>query len=130
MAIVDPTLCGRYLGLKKVREGREAELAVKERKEIQKAKPSIDLELRADGSFQRQLTTGTWEVDGNAVTFHPELFGGESFEDMKRKAEAMGRMFGLAFVFDPFVLHREGNALVTPDEGSAIYTEFRTDWEL
>jgi hypothetical protein len=119
------SLCGNYLGLKKVREGREDELSPKERKELEKAKPDVDLALRGDGTFKRQITEGTWEVLGNKVIFTPTTFGGETLEKMKARTEEMGRMFTLAFVFNPFELLIEGEALVTPDESAIIITEFR-----
>lgn len=128
MPIVDPSLCGDYLGLKKVHTGRESDLSAKDRKELAKAKPSVELALREDGSFQKQVTTGTWEADGDIIRFHPETFGGETLEQMRRRSEEMGRHFGLSFVFDPFELRRSGDALVTPDDGGPFYTEFRTNW--
>ncbi|AIE85708.1 hypothetical protein [Fimbriimonas ginsengisoli] len=121
-------LSGNYLGLKKVREGREDELSPKERKELQKAKPDVDLALRGDGTFKRQVTEGTWEVEGERVVFKPTTFGGESLEKMKSRTEEMGRTFTLGFVFAPFELAIEGEALVTPDENAIIVTEFRRQW--
>ncbi|MGV3614605.1 MAG: hypothetical protein ACO1SV_04635 [Fimbriimonas sp.] len=128
MADIDPSLCGAYLGLKKVREGREDELSPKERKELAKAKPNVDLDLRPDGSFKRQVTEGTWTAEGNRIRFQPMTFGGETLAAMQQRAEENGRMFGLAFVFDPFELETSEGVLFTPDDGSALVTEFRRDW--
>lgn len=122
------SLCGNYLGLKKVRPGREDELSPKERKELAKAKPDVDLLLRADGTFKRQVTEGVWTTDGKTVRFEPTTFGGESKETMRARTEEMGRMFTLGFVFNPFELAIDGDALVTPDEDALIVTEFRRDW--
>lgn len=121
-------LCGKYLGLKKVREGREDELSPRERKELAKAKPDVDLELRPDGTFKRQITEGTWQEKGDRIVFQPTAFGGETMEAMRARTEEMGRMFTLAFVFNPFELKIEGDALATPDEDAVIVTEFRRDW--
>lgn len=129
MAAIDPSLCGAYLGLKRVRDGREDELSPKERKELAKAKPNVDLELRADGTFRRQVTEGTWTREAEKVIFQPVTFGGETLAAMRQRAEENGRMFGLAFVFDPFELEATPEALFTPDDGSALVTEFRRDWE-
>lgn len=128
MAATDPSLCGAYLGLKKVREGREDELSPKERKELAKAKPNVDLELRPDGTFRRQVTEGTWTLSEGKLVFQPVTFGGETLAAMRQRAEESGRMFGLAFVFDPFELEATPEALFTPDDGSALVTEFRRDW--
>ena len=128
MPAIDPSLCGAYLGLKKVRDGREDELSPKERKELAKAKPNVDLELRTDGSFRRQVTEGTWEIEGSRLRFHPHTFGGETLDAMRQRAEDSGRMFGLAFVFDSFDLEAAEGALQTPDDGSPLFTEFRRDW--
>lgn len=122
------SLRGQYRGLKKVREGREDELSPKERKELAKAKPDVDLLLREDGTFKRQVTEGTWRVDAERVVFQPDTFGGETLETMRTRVEEMGRTFTLAFVFSPFELLIEGDALVTPDENAVIVTEFRRDW--
>jgi hypothetical protein len=129
MAAIDPSLCGAYLGLKRVRDGREDELSPKERKELAKAKPNVDLELRPDGTFRRQVTEGTWTPAEGKLIFQPVTFGGETLEAMRQRAEESGRMFGLAFVFDPFEMEAAGDALFTPDDGSALVTEFRRDWE-
>ncbi len=122
------SLCGNYLGLKKVRPGREDELSPKERKELAKAKPDVDLLLRPDGTFKRQVTEGNWTADGQTVRFEPTTFGGETREKMRARTEEMGRTFTLGFVFNPFELSIEGDALVTPDEDALIVTEFRRDW--
>jgi len=123
-----PSLCGQYLGLKKVRAGREDDLSPKERKELAKAKPDVDLLLREDGTFKRQVTEGTWKLTGNEIVFSPVSFGGETKDQMKARTEEMGRMFTLAFVFSPFSLLVEGDALVTPDQDAVIVTEFRRNW--
>jgi hypothetical protein len=128
MTAIDPTLCGTYLGLKKVREGREDELSPKERKELAKAKPNVDLELRPDGTFRRQVTEGTWTVESGRVRFQPVTFGGETLAAMRQRAEDSGRMFGLAFVFDPFEMEAADGILFTPDDGNALVTEFRREW--
>ena len=65
---------------------------------------------------------------GNA---HHDAGGGprqQKCRDLHR-AEESGRMFGLAFVFDPFELEADDGALHTPDDGSALFTEFRRDWQ-
>jgi hypothetical protein len=121
-------LCGNYLGLKKVREGREDELSPKERKELEKAKPDMDLVLRGDGTFKRQVTEGTWELAGQRIVFTPTTFGGESLEKMKARTEEMGRVFTLGFVFKPFELVVEHESLVSPDPDALIITEFRRHW--
>src|SRR4051812_43832544 len=105
------SLCGQYLGVKKVRSGREDELSPKERKELAKAKPDVDLLLRPDGTFKRQVTEGTWQLKGHEVIFSPVSFGGETQEQMRARTEEMGRMFTLAFVFSPFSLLVDGEAL-------------------
>lgn len=128
MAAIDPSLCGAYLGLKRVREGREDELSPKERKELAKAKPNVDLELRPDGTFRRQVTEGTWTPEEGKLVFQPVTFGGETLAAMRQRAEESGRMFGLAFVFDPFELEATPEALYTPDDGSPMVTEFRREW--
>ena len=122
------SLCGQYLGLKKVRSGREDELSPKERKELAKAKPDVDLLLRPDGTFKRQVTEGTWKLSGDEVLFSPVSFGGETKEQMRARTEEMGRMFTLAFVFSPFTLLVDGDALVTPDPDAVVITEFRRQW--
>lgn len=122
------SLYGSYLGLKKVREGREDELSPKERKELDKAKPDVDLLLRPDGTFKRQVTEGTWKSENGKVIFTPTTFGGETEEKMRARTEEMGRTFTLAFVFKPFELVIEGDALVTPDESAVIITVFKRDW--
>jgi hypothetical protein len=119
-----PMICGKFLGRQKVREGREAELSAQERKQIQKGSASIDLDMREDGTFQRQVTEGTWRVDGNKVIFTPNKFGGKTAEEMQRAADEQGRAFGLAFVFNKFELLIDGDCLLSPDESSLIYTEF------
>jgi len=122
---IDVSLCGKYLGLKKVREGREDELSPKERKELAKAKPDVDLELRPDGTFKRQVTEGSWHQDDGKIVFEPKTFGGETKESMQQRAEESGRVFGLGFVFNPFELFIEGETLLTPDDGGPLVTEFR-----
>lgn len=123
-----PSLYGSYLGLKKVREGREDELSPKERKELDKAKPDVDLLLREDGTFKRQVTEGTWKAEKGKVVFTPTTFGGETEEKMRARTEEMGRTFTLAFVFKPFELAIDGDSLVTPDESAVIITVFKRDW--
>lgn len=125
MAHLDPELCGEYLGRKKIRPGREDELSPKERKDVERAKTVVDLKLAADGHFQRQVTAGKWHREGDVVHCQPLTFGGETLETMRARSEAMGRMFGLAFVFDPFQLVVTAEGLATPDDGGPIYTEFQ-----
>jgi len=122
------SICGQYLGLKKVRAGREDDLSPKERKELAKAKPDVDLLLREDGTFKRQVTEGTWKQQGNEIVFSPVSFGGETKAQMQARTEEMGRMFTLSFVFSPFSLKVEGEALVTPDPDVVVITEFRRRW--
>lgn len=119
------TLVGKYLGIKKVREDRQGELSLKERKELQKARPDIDLELRPDGTFRRQATEGKWCIDGDLLLFRPVSFGGHTLDEMRKRAEEMGRMFNLAFVFNPFELRCERDTLVTSDAQAVVYVEFR-----
>jgi len=119
------SLYGTYLGLKKVREGREDELSPKERKELEKAKADADLVLRRDGTFKRQITEGTWRLMDGVILFSPTTFGGETLDAMQRRTEEMGRTFTLRFVFNPFELRVQGDVLVTPDDSALILTEFR-----
>jgi hypothetical protein len=118
------SIAGKYVGRSKVREGREAELSPQERKQLEKASNVVDLELRADGTFSRQVTEGTWKETGDRLHFSPTRFGGKTKEEMERAAEEMGRAFGLGFVFNEFELIVKGEALWTADERSLIYIEF------
>ena len=117
-------LAGKYVGRNKVREGREDELSPQERKELQKSSNTVELHLRPDGTFLKQVTSGTWKQDGERILFSPTHFGGKSHEEMRRAAEEMGRTFGLAFVFNAFELNVVGDVLITNDERTLIYTEF------
>ncbi|HEY0866709.1 MAG TPA: hypothetical protein VGE01_05005, partial [Fimbriimonas sp.] len=84
------------------------------------------LELRADGTFSHKgVTHGTWSWDGKRAVFQPTVFGSQSRDEMQAAAEASGRVFSLGFLFEPFELVGEGEALVTPDPNSLIYTEYR-----
>jgi hypothetical protein len=117
-------LAGKYVGRSKVREGREDELSPQERKQLQKGSNNVDLELRSDGTFTKQVTEGTWREAGDRIVFTPKKFGGKTLEEMRAAAEEMGRAFGLAFVFQEFDLLIRGNVLLTSDERTLIYTEF------
>ncbi len=117
-------LVGYYVGRSKVREGREIELSPQERKQLQKASALIDLELRADGTFTKQVTEGIWREEGIRLVFTPQKFGGKTLEEMIRAAEEMGRAFGLSFVFHEFYLVVKGEVLVSSDERTLLYTEF------
>jgi hypothetical protein len=118
--------CGKYVGRAVCRPGREDELSPQERKQM-KASTPIELELREDGTFVKQITVGTYEVDGERVIFRPLRFGGQTLDEMQRVAEEMGRYFGLAFVFNNFELLIEGEVLVTPDPTALIYTVYSLD---
>jgi hypothetical protein len=117
-------LAGSYVGRSKVREGREDELSPQERKQLQKASNVVDLLLRDDGTFVKQVTEGTWREDGARLVFTPKKFGGKTKEEMQQAAEEMGRAFGLAFVFNEFDLLVQGETLVTSDDRALIYIEF------
>lgn len=116
-------ICGKYLGRGKVRPGREDELSPTERKQLEKAAP-IELELRPDGSFTKQVTDGVWKAKNGRVSCQPLRFGGKTEEEMRDSAAAMGRSFGLKFVFFPFDLEIEGETLATCDHAAVIYTEY------
>ena len=117
-------LAGSYVGRSKVREGREDELSPQERKQLQKSSNLVDLVLRDDGTFTKQVTEGTWRESRDRITFTPTKFGGKTKDEMERAAEEMGRAFGLAFVFYEFELLIQGANLVTSDDRALIYTEF------
>src|SRR5687768_11289784 len=87
-----PDPFGRYVGRSQVREGREAELTPQERKQL-RSNAAIDLVLREDGSFTKQVTEGTWTLEGGVVRCTPERFGGKTLDEMRATAEAMGRAF-------------------------------------
>jgi hypothetical protein len=123
MLMAPPNLSGKYVGRSMVREGREDELSPQERKQL-KAGAAVDLDLRPDGTFTKQVTEGTWEIEGERVVFHPTKFGGKTLDEMRTAAEEMGRAFGLAFVFIDFELLIQGDVLVTPDTNALIYTQF------
>jgi hypothetical protein len=117
---------GCYEGRLLVRAGRESELSRKELSNIKKSKDVISLDLRANGSFLWKKTfEGAYKVSGDTLTFKPERFSGLTLEEMRRRSEEMGRAFNLAFIFDPFKLVLAGEALVTLDDGAAMYTEYR-----
>ncbi|MEZ0325655.1 MAG: hypothetical protein ACAH95_07095 [Fimbriimonas sp.] len=118
------SLAGKYVGRSKVREGREDELSPPERKQLQRGAAEIDLELRENGTFTKQVTEGTWREVGDRVLFTPKKFGGKTLEEMTRAAEEMDRAFGLSFVFHEFDLLIRGETLLSSDERTLIYTEF------
>ncbi len=117
-------LAGRYAGRSKVREGREDELSPQERKQLQKGSAIVDLELRSDGTFTKQVTEGTWRDAADRIVFTPKKFGGKTLDVMTQAAEEMGRVFGLGFVFHEFDLLVQRDVLVTSDDRTLIYTEF------
>lgn len=127
MQCIDPGLCGAYRGVRKVRVGREDELTPKERKALAKPESALELRLRTDGTFVRQVTEGQWRKCGGAIEFQPELFNGETLATMRAKSEGLGRTFGLAFLFDAFLLEIHGSVLVTPDDGTPLYVEYARD---
>jgi hypothetical protein len=92
---------------------------------LAKASAKVPLELRKDGTFLRQVTEGRWDVVKDEVRCEPLTFGGETLDAMRSRAEGMGRAFGLAFVFDPFVLRIVEHGLETPEDGNPIFTAFR-----
>ena len=117
-------LCGTYLGRREVREGRQDEVSPKERRALAKGEEALELVLSRNGTFSKQVTEGTWKREGDRVRFTPRTFNGDTLEAMRDRTEAMGRRFGLAFLFDPFELQIEGADLSTPDDGSPIFTKF------
>lgn len=122
------SICGRYFGLKRAREGCLNDLSPRERKELGKAKPTTELFIYEDGTFKRQLVEGNWRLVENRITFIPVTFGGETLEGMRTRTEAMGRTFGLSFIFNPFELQITEEGLITPEDGAPIAIEFRRSW--
>jgi hypothetical protein len=122
------SVCGVYFGRKMVRPDRRDELSPTERKELERAKPNVELVLRPDGTFVREITAGTWRQTGNRIELTPTSFGGETVEVMRERSESMGRTFALSFLFNPFELRFEGGALVSADDRLLIYMEFRREW--
>jgi hypothetical protein len=115
---------GKYVGRMQVRPGREDELSSAEKKQLQKGQMGLDLVLREDGTFLKQITEGTWKLAGDRVVLQPTHFGGKTLEQMRETAEEMGRTFGLAFVFNPFELIVGTDCLETPEDGGVMYTVF------
>jgi hypothetical protein len=123
MPTATSNFCGKYLGRNRVRPGHEDELSSTERKQLEKA-PTVDLHLREDGTFTKQITEGTWTVERDRVILKPIRFGGKSEAEMREAAEAMGRTFGLKFVFYESELLVCDDKLTSPDDRAVIFTEF------
>src|SRR6185312_1291675 len=104
MGVSLSSICGKYRGEARVRAGREAELSPQERKQLQKGAAENLLEISANGRFTKQVTEGTWSLEAKRILFTPEKFGGKTLAEMQEAAEANGRSFGLAFVFNSFEL--------------------------
>ena len=116
---------GKYKGRTCIRPGREDELTKQELSKIKKGIDAVDLELKPNGRFvHKKATEGVYRCEGGKVLFLVETFGGQTLQQMRDKAEEMNRTFGLAFLFDPFELHIEGDKLVTPVLNSPIYIEY------
>ena len=116
-------LSGTYLGRSKAREGRESELSPQDRVRLKSGRV-IPLEVRSDGTYTKELVSGTWETDGQRMKLTPSAFGGKSLEQMEAEAKANCRAFGLAFVFEPSILEIRGDALCTGSPSDLIYIEF------
>ena len=120
-----PIAPGRYKGTTRIRQCREEELTKQELSRIRKGLDAIDLEIRADGRFiYKKASEGTYEIAKDRVLFRVETFGGQTLQQMRDRAEEANRTFGLAFLFDPFELVIEGDALVTPDKRSPLYVAY------
>jgi hypothetical protein len=117
------SLAGKYVGRCKVREGREDELGPADRKQLSES-AKVEIELRDDGTFVKQITEGIWKRVDDRILFTPVKFGGKTEVDMREAAEEMGRAFGLAFVFNPFELLVRGETLVSPEEGTLLFVEY------
>ena len=123
---VEASPVGRYEGRKLVRPGREDELSRKELSDLKKMKETYPLELRTDGSFVwKKAFEGHFRQSGNVLTFQPARFSGQTLTEMRRKAEDLGRVFTLAFIFEPFRLRLEGDTLVSLDDTAPWYLEYR-----
>jgi hypothetical protein len=117
---------GRYKGQVRIRPGKEGELTKQELARLKKGGEIVELELRPDGRFRwKGSFDGAYKAMGALVRFTPEKFGGQTVEQMRMRSEEMGRTFGLAFIFNPFDLRIEGECLVTTDDDSPIFTEYR-----
>jgi hypothetical protein len=118
------SVCGNYVGQKRVREGRQDELIPTERKQLERGQGRTELRLLPDGEFQHEITHGQWKMAGDRIVCTPTTFGGQTRAEMQNRAEQMGRTFALGFLFRPFTLRLVGSTLVTTDDDALIYTEF------
>ncbi len=108
-----------------VRPGMEGELSKKELALIKKGGQVHNLDLLPNGRFLlKDAIAGKYTVSGDRVRFVVEVFGGQTLPQMRANSESNGRVFGLAFLFDPFELVIVGESLVTPDPNSVLYTEY------
>jgi hypothetical protein len=118
-------LAGSYVGRCRIREGMESALSPAEKGRFMKNTEKIPLTLKPDGAFHYKGTTeGSCQIEGDLLKFVPTVFNGSTKEAMEKAAFEAERVFGLAWLFNPFELKVEGATLVSPDEKSVIYTEF------
>ena len=118
-------LAGSYVGRPRIREGMEGQLAAPEKMRFLKSTETIPLELKPDGSFLYKKTTqGQCRREGDRLFFQPAVFNGTTKEQMERSAEEAGRVFGLAWLFNPFSLKIAGSGVLVSDDRSIIYTEY------
>jgi hypothetical protein len=121
-------LAGTYSGRFRVRPGMERDLAPAERKKLLKQTDPVSLDLRADGTFTfKGSAEGRVAMTGTTLVCQPASVCGTTREQMERAAEEAGRVFGLAWLFQPFELTIEGDLLVSREASSVVYTEFTRD---
>lgn len=114
------------MGAPRLRPGAEDSLKPAEVKALLREAQPAPLELRADGTFRhRGALEGKYTIRESRLQFEPESFDGMTHAGMRERAEDAGREFGLAWLFDPFVLEIEDDgAMATCSEGvvQVVYT--------
>lgn len=119
-------LAGTYEGLQQIRPGREGDLSPMDRKRHAKSNEPQKLELLPNGQFVfKEATVGRYRLERSILFFEPQRFQGKTLAEMKAHCERSGHAFRLGFLFDPFQLQIEEEALVSTDPRSVIFTVYR-----